>query len=325
MTRTQAVICALAMAVLIFLPSVTGEHFFIQLMTNFFIYAMLAMGLQLLIGISGILSLGHAAFFGIGAYTASILSLRYQLPFLASLVAGSFVAALLGLVMSPIIRLREVYFAIGSFAFGILVAELFAQWKPLTGGHDGLIMIPFAAIGGFVFDQPSRFYYLTGVIAVVQFGLFSWLIRGSFGHALAAMRQNEQAAISVGLNLTGLKIVTIVIAAASAGLAGGLFAHLYGSITPHTFGWQQSINLLTIVVIGGGAGFGGVLVATFLLLFLPELFRSAAEYSTLINGVILVLFMVLLPGGLSSVPGILKRISPEWIKRRFGKRVLHSA
>lgn len=308
MRARNAVLLAPILIVLLGLPLAAGEHFFIQLMTNFFIFSILSMSLQLLIGTSGILSLGHAAFFGIGAYGSGILSVRYGVSFPLALLFGTLLAAFAGLLMSPIIRLREVYFAIGSFAFGIIVAELFSQWKTLTGGHDGLIMIPFASIGSFTFDQPSKFYYLAGGFALAHFLLFTWLARSPLGRALSAMRQNEQAAISIGLNLTALKAITIVMAAASAGLAGGLFAHLLGSITPHTFGWQQSINLLTMVVIGGGAAFGSVVLATFILLFIPELFRSAAEYSTLINGIVLVLFMVLLPNGLSGISRWLDRI-----------------
>jgi branched-chain amino acid transport system permease protein len=306
MNRVRIGVLVIGVLILAVLPLALGEHFFIHLMTNFFIFALLTMGLQLLIGVSGILSLGHAAFFGIGAYTSALLSLRYNAPFALALIGGALIAGVFGLLMSAIIRLRELYFAIASFAFGIMVSELFAQWKPVTGGHDGLIMIPLATLPGLTFDLPSKFYYLALAFVVVQYLLFSWLIGGTFGRALEAMRQNEQAAISVGLNLTLLKIVVIIVAAVSAGLAGGLYAHFYGSISPHTFGWHQSINLLTMVVIGGGAGFLGVFVATFFLLFLPEQFRGAAEYSTLINGIILVLFMLALPTGISGLGSLVR-------------------
>lgn len=311
MNWRDIVLLACGLAVLIPLPLFLEEHFFVHLMTNFFIFAILSMSLQLLIGVSGILSLGHAAFFGIGAYTSGILSLKFQLSFPLALLSGTVVAASFGLLMSPIVRLKEVYFAIASFAFGIVIAEVFSQWKSVTGGHDGLIMIPFAAIGSYIFDVPSKFYFLALTFLIIQYILFTILIRGPFGRALTAMRQNEQAALSVGLNLTALKVMVIVIAAASAGLAGGLYAHMYGSISPHAFGWQQSINLLTMVVVGGGSGLIGVFVATFLLLFLPEMFRAAAEYSVLINGIILVLFMVLMPFGISGLPRAIIRRARE--------------
>jgi branched-chain amino acid transport system permease protein len=303
----------LSAGLLALLPVALGQHYFVHLMANFFIFAMLTMSLQLLVGFSGILSLGHAAFFGIGAYTAAVLSIRFGAPFPLALVGGCIIAGLLGLVMSPIIRLREVYFAIASF--GIVVSELFVQWKSLTGGHDGLIMIPVASIGPLTFDTPSKFYYLALGFVVLEYLLLSGLMGSVFGRALGAMRQNEQAARGVGLDLTSLKVVTIVIAAISAGLAGGLYAHLYGSISPQTFDWSQSINLWTRVVIGGGAGLGGVLGATFLLLLLPEYFRAAAEYSTLINGVILTLSLVVFPHGLGGIFDALSAVFGRYPRR----------
>jgi branched-chain amino acid transport system permease protein len=292
-------------------------------MANFFIFAMLSTSLQLLVGVSGILSLGHAAFFGIGAYAAGLLTQSVHLPFLIALLGGGILGGLAALLMSPIIRLKEAYFAIASFAFGILVAEFFAQAKPLTGGHDGLIMIPVASIGGLNFDTPGRLYFLTLVPLVLQISFFKVLLAGPVGKALSCMRQNEHAAKSVGLDLTTLKVLVIVIGGITAAIAGGLYAHLYGSISPHTFGWQQSVSLLTMVVVGGGAGLFWVVVATFILLFLPEQFRAAAEYSSLINGVILTLFMMLLPRGLSSLTAdlvvrwpLFGRAKPAGVSRR---------
>ncbi len=314
--RREALVLLVVLILLTLLPLALGEHYFIQLMSNFFIFAILTTGLQILIGFSGILSLGHAAFFGIGAYTSAILSVRLNAPFPLALLAGCIVAGGLGLVMSPILRLREVYFAIASFAFGIIAAQVFANWKTMTGGHDGLIMIPFASIGGLTFDTPAKFYFLSLACLVGQYLILATIMRGPFGRALAAMRQNEHAALSVGLNLTKLKVIVVVIAATSAGLAGGLFAHFYGSITPQTFGWQQSVSLLTMVVVGGGRGFAGVLAATFLLLFLPEYFRAMAEYSALINGIILTAIVVILPNGISSLPGAVIGRWPPLFSRR---------
>jgi ABC-type branched-subunit amino acid transport system permease subunit len=322
MRLRQTLTVLVAVGLLALLPAAIGEHYFVHLMANFFIFAILTMSLQLLIGFSGILSLGHAAFFGVGAYTAAVLSTRFGAPFPLALLGGCIIAGLLGLVMSPIIRLREVYFAIASFAFGIVVSELFVQWKSVTGGHDGLIMIPVATIGPLSLDTPSKFYYLALGFVALEYLLLSGLMGSVFGRALGAMRQNEQAARGVGLDLTSLKVVTIVVAAVSTGLAGGLYAHLYGSISPQTFDWSQSINLLTMVVIGGGAGLGGVLAATFLLLLLPEYFRAAAEYSTLINGAVLTLSLVVFPRGLG---GIFDAFSAMLSKYRQSRPVIADA
>jgi branched-chain amino acid transport system permease protein len=288
-------------ALLLALPVVVKQQFIIHLLCNFFIFAILTTGLQLLIGCSGILSLGHAAFFGIGAYTAAILSTRLDAPFLLALLAGCGAAAVCAAIVSPILRLRDVYFAIASFAVGIIAVQVFVDWKSLTGGHDGLIMIPYATAIGITFDTPGKFYYLSLVFLIAQCGLFVAIVRGPLGRALSAMRQNENGALSVGLNLAALKTTVLIISATSAGLAGGLFAHFYGSITPQTFGWQQSITLLTMVVVGGGTNIFGVVIATFLLLILPEYFRAMAEYSVLLNGVVLVVILLALPNGMTGL------------------------
>jgi branched-chain amino acid transport system permease protein len=297
--RGERYVLSILVVALAVLPLVVKQQFIVHLLCNFFIFAILATGLQLLVGCSGILSLGHAAFFGIGAYTAAILSIKLEAPFLVALLAGCAAAAACAVVVSPILRLRDVYFAIASFAVGIIVVQVFADWKSMTGGHDGLIMIPYATALGITFDTPAKFYYLSLVILVAQCWLFMAMVRGPLGRALSAMRQNENGALSVGLDLAALRTIVLIISATSAGLAGGLFAHFYGSITPQTFGWQQSITLLTMVVVGGGTNIFGVVVATFLLLILPEYFRAMAEYSALLNGVVLTVMLLALPNGIT--------------------------
>jgi branched-chain amino acid transport system permease protein len=289
------------------IPVVLGEHFLVFFLTTFFIAVMLTLGLQLIIGYAGVTSLGHAAFYGIGAYTSAILSTRFGVPFLISLPMGGLLAMLGGLVMSPIIRLREIYFAMASLAFGIVVSEVFTQWKPVTGGHDGLSLIPSAQIGPVVFDTPSRFYYLALGLAATQYLFFRRLLDSPFGEALNAMRQNEAGARAAGLPLARLKVWAILLGAVTAGLAGSLHASFNGSVSPQNFLWTQSIALLTMVVVGGIQSLPGVVASTFLLLFLSEYLRSLVEYKVLINGVILALFMIFLPRGLSGIAGALHR------------------
>lgn len=282
-------------------PVALGDHFFVFFLTSYLIFAMLTLGLQLLVGYAGILSLGHAAFFGVGAYCSGVLTGRYDVPFLLALPISGLAAALVGLLMSPIIRLREVYFAMASFAFGIMATEVFAHWKSVTGGHDGLSMIPFAEIGPYALDTPSKFYYLVLLLLLAQFILFRRLLGSPFGRALDAMRQSEPGARSAGLNLTALKIWAILLGAASAGIAGCLYAHLNGSVSPQMFHWSQSVALLTMVVVGGVSSVPGVLAGTFLLLFLTQYVRGFSEYTTLVDGLVLTLFVIFLPDGLGGI------------------------
>jgi branched-chain amino acid transport system permease protein len=302
-----AVAGLLLLALLLALPVWLGEHFLILLLINIFITSMLTLGLQLLIGISGILSLGHAAFFGVGAYGSAILTSKYGMPFLPAILIGGVMSGFAGLLMSPIIRLRGIYFAMATFAFGIIVYQIISQWKTMTGGHDGLIMIPIASIAGISFDVPSKFYYLVLIAVVLQILLFTALSRSRFGRLLSAMRQSEAGARSIGLNITAMKVIAITIAAVTAGIAGGLYAHLFGSISPDSFNWEKSIALLTMVVVGGSSGYAGVILSTAVLIYLPEQLRAFSEYSLLINGAVLTLVTVFLPDGIGGLIRALRK------------------
>jgi branched-chain amino acid transport system permease protein len=301
---------------LTFVPTLLGNSFFVFFLTSFFIFMMLTMGLQLLIGYAGILSLGHAAFFGVGAYCSAILTARYGFPFLVALPLAGLLAGFCGILMAPIIRLREVYFAMASFAFGIVLAEVFAHWKSVTGGHDGFPMIPFAALGPYVLDTPGKFYYLVLALLAAQYLLYRVILTSTFGRALNAMRQNEAAAKSAGLNIVALKIWTIVITSALAGVAGALYAHLNGSVSPQMFHWSQSITLLTMVVVGGFTSIAGLFSATFLLMYLTQYLRWLSEYTALVNGLVLTLFVIFLPAGLG---GLLDGIN-RWRASRLQKK-----
>lgn len=284
------------------LPVALGDHFFLFVLAGCFIFAMLSLGLQFVVGFSGILSLGHAAFFGIGAYTSAVLTSHAGLPFLLAMVLSGIMAGVGGLLMSPIIRLREVYFAMASFAFGIIMTELFVHWKSVTGGHDGLSTVPFASIGPLVFDSPTKLYYLTLVVAIAQYAFTFAVIRSPIGRALDAMKQNANGAQSAGLNIVALKIYAILLGAVTAGIAGSLYAHITGSVSPQMFRWAQSINLLTMVIVGGSTSIIGVTIATFVIQLMPEYLRGLSAYTSLINGLILALFMMFLPRGIGGLP-----------------------
>lgn len=296
---------ALFFAALAFMPTLLGNSFFVLFLTSFFIFVMLTMGLQLLVGYAGILSLGHAAFFGVGAYCSAILTGRYGFPFAAALPLAGLLAGFCGILMSPIIRLREVYFAMASFAFGIVLTEVFLHWKSMTGGHDGFPMIPFAAVGSYALDTPAKFYYLVLFFLVAQYFLFRGILNSTFGRSLNAMRQSETGAKSAGLNIVALKVWAILISAIFAGVAGALYAHLNGSVSPQMFHWSQSITLLTMVVVGGVNSTTGLFSSTFLLMYLTQYLRWLSEYNTLVNGLILTLFVIFLPAGLG---GLFKKI-----------------
>lgn len=287
-----------ALVVAALLPVPLAENYFLFFLVDVLIYSILALSLQLMLGYGGIVSLGHASFFGIGAYTSAYLMKAVGMPFPIAFLGAIAIALLGGLLMSPIIRLRDVYFAMASFAFGIIVSVLFTQWSTITGGHDGLPGIPPARIGPLDLEDTVPFYYLALVVLTVQVFLYRRYLASPYGQALDAIRQNETAARASGIGLTAMKAQVILLGVGSAGAAGSLFAHFHGSVAPSSFGWLQSVMLLAMLVVGGVRSFSGAILGTLVLLFLASYLRELREYQALVNGLILALFMIFLPRGL---------------------------
>ncbi|MBI3090942.1 MAG: branched-chain amino acid ABC transporter permease [Candidatus Tectomicrobia bacterium] len=296
-------------------PLVIGiDSYFVSFLVSVLIYSIFAMGLQLILGYAGIISLGHAAFFGVGAYASAILTKKLGLPFSVGFLAALATAFLFGLIMTPTVRLRDINFAMATFAFGIIATQVFLHWSSLTGGHDGIPMLPAAGLGPFAFDTSGRFYYFALLLLLGQYLLFRRLLVSHLGLALNAIRQNETAAQACGVNLAVLKVKVILIGSVSAGAAGSLFAHFNGSVSPLSFSWVQSVAILAMIVVGGLQSFGGAIVGVSVLLFLTDYLRILAEYSMLSYGVILAVFMIFMPKG---IVGFSRQVG-EAARRRFG-------
>lgn len=275
--------------------------FFILFLDNILVFVLLTLGLQLILGYAGILNLGHAAFFGLGAYTSAILTKTLGVPFPLAFLASTLMGLLGGLLMCPIIRLRDVYFAMASFAFGIVAYVVFSEWREITNGHIGIRAIPPARIAGIDFADSLNFYYLVLPCVIVLYIVFRLLLISPFGTSLNAIRQSELAARSVGMHLAAIKVKTILIGAAAAGAGGSLITHLQGFVSPELFNWPQSVTLVTMMVIGGIGSFPGAIIGTFAIQFMSEYLRFLVEYKMLIYGGILVFFMIFLPKGIAGV------------------------
>jgi branched-chain amino acid transport system permease protein len=275
------------------------------------------LGLQLIHGYAGQLSIAHAAFFGIGAYTTAILTVRLGLPVVAGLALAVVLAAAFTLVMSPLVLLRGHYFAMGTFGFTQMAAIVFLNWTDLTGGAFGINKIPAPALGIALTDA-SRMYGLLAVVALACFGFTHLLVHSRFGRALVAIRENEVAAAGSGINPLRYKAKVIAIGGGLAGLSGALFAHLVGYIGPANFTFDTSILFLTMLVVGGRSRFGALLGAAVITL-LPELLRGMPGYSQyptlrmIVFGLLLILLTGYVPDGLG---GLLERL----LARRRARR-----
>lgn len=278
-----------------------GQVYFVHVATLALIYCVFALGLQLLTGYAGQLSLGQAAFFGVGAYASALLTVDLRLPFWVTAPAGMAIATLLGACLAPLTRLRGHYLAVATLGFGEIVYLVLVNWADVTRGPFGLLNIPPPAVGGLVLATAHRYYYLALVVAAAAYLLVARLSSDGcrFGRGLRAIRQNDLAAVAVGVSPPRYKVQAFVVSAALAGLAGSLFAHFEGYLNPNEFRLDTSILVLLMIVVGGLGRTSGAVLGAILLVFASEYLRFLKEYRMLVYGLGLIACMLFLPGGIS--------------------------
>lgn len=265
------------------------------------IYAISALGLQVMVGLAGQLSLGHAAFMGLGAYTTVLLQKNLGLSFFAAAAAGTALAAVAGLLMAQLIRLSGVYFKIATFGFGIIVYQIIANTTWLTGGHNGIRGIPPIEIWGSGAASRQTLFVLAMTALTVVYALLLRLCRGRVGRALQAIGQDEAAARSVGIPTERYRMAVITIGCAIAGLSGSFLPHLLRFLSPESFVWHESLVLLIMIAVGGLGSLPGAIVGTALMVIIPESLRELAEYKMLAYGLLLVLCMMFAPRGMAGL------------------------
>lgn len=277
----------------------------------------LALGLNVVTGFTGQLHLGHAAFMAVGAYTAGILTVKAGLPFWFALLAGGVTAALFGVVVGlPTLRLRGDYLAIATLGFGEILRVAFIN-SEITGGPFGLRGI-----------AAETDLLVVGIWVVIAYVVFHSLIHSRAGRALIAIREDEVAAEAMGINATYYKVWAFVIAAFFAGVAGGLFAHWFRYLNPNTFGFVRSIELLSMVVLGGLGSLPGAVLGATVMTYAPEFLRSffpaISEHRMTFYGALLVLMMLVRPQGLLGAGETLPWLK-DWRKRRRRLAVIRAA
>lgn len=267
--------------------------YYLQILTVIGINIILAVGLNLITGFTGQLSLGHSAFMGIGAYTATLLYLKLNIPFLLSLLAGAIIAAFFGFIIGvPTLRLKGDYLAIATLGFAEITKNILLNMK-ITGGPMGLRGIP----------KKTNIFIVYIIVALVIFSL-NRIINSRVGKSFIAIREDELAAEAMGINTTYYKILAFTIGAFYAGIAGGLYAFFFRYINPTEFGFSRSIEILCMVVLGGiGNIYGSILGAT-IITILPEVLRSISpvisQYRMVFYGLCLVILMIIRPEGILS-------------------------
>ncbi|MCS7235913.1 MAG: branched-chain amino acid ABC transporter permease [Armatimonadota bacterium] len=301
----QVVWSLVGVALLATLP-VAGGPFVAQVLVIVGLYTLMGLGLNLEVGLAGLLDLGFVAFFAIGAYTVGLLTSTGEhgiahWSFWAAVPVAVLVSLVAGVVLGiPVLGIRGDYLAIATLGFGEIVRLLVLSdaLRPWLGGSQGVLAIPKPVVAGFELSGPQHLYYLT-VVASAVVAYVAWRLQDSrLGRAWMAIREDEDVAEALGINLVSVKLLAYGLGAAFAGVGGAIFAVMVGSVFPHSFQLLISIQVLALIIVGGMGSIPGVLVGSAVLIGLPELLREFGEFRFLVYGAALVAMMLLRPEGL---------------------------
>jgi branched-chain amino acid transport system permease protein len=291
---------AAAVIVLAGLPWVLARYQ-LSILTDVLIFGLFALSLDLIMGYAGMVSFGHAGYFGLGAYGSALVLIHFGQPVPVALLAGALLA---GAVAVPVgwfsTRATGIYFAMLTLAFAQFLYTVAYKWRDLTGGSDGIAGVPKTALfwGGPSLASPGAFYFLVAGAVVLSLVLCHGLVRSPFGRALQAIRENERRFVALGRDPRPFKVAVFVIAAVFAGLAGALFAPFRGFASPEVMFWVLSGQGLMMVITGGIGTLVGPIVGAMVFILVQEILSSYTEHWMIFTGAVFVLMVIFLPGGL---------------------------
>lgn len=313
--RTGLAVWGLA-AILLATPLVVSNPYNLGILNLIGLYVIVVLGLNLFIGYAGQISLGHAAFFGLGAYGSAVLTATYSFPAWPAMALTAGVLALVALALGvPTLRLSGHYLAMATLGFNYVVHSILVQWDAVTGGPAGLSGVPPLSLFGFAFNNDIKFHYLVWTCALVALTLCLNLVRSGVGRGLAALAQDEVAAATFGVNVQRDKVWVFVLSAVFASVAGSLYAHYFGYVNPDAFSIFKSLDLVIMVVVGGLGSIWGTLFGVALITILPHFLEFFETYMDIIHGLILVVILLFLPQGFIS--GLVDLVKIRLARRRL--------
>jgi len=288
----------LAAAIVLLILPFTVSGYVLYVVNLLMVFVVLSLGLHLVLGEAGQFALAHAAFFGIGIYTAGIVNAAWHPPFVLSIAAGGLLSAVLGYLIGYLaLRMRDIYLALATFAFGEAMQWVFLNWEKVTGGSNGMKMDP-AELFGYQLTNDLQAYPFVVVLAGLMLWLTVALARSQYGSSLRAVRESDVAAMAMGINVKAMKQSAFAVSAAFAGIAGGMYTLFTSFIHPESLGFQTTILVLTMVVVGGMGSVRGAVAGAIAFGLISELLRQLMSVQEIIYGVILMGFMMFKPKGL---------------------------
>jgi len=314
-TRVSRFWIAVLIVLLVIFPfAFQGSKYLLHIADTVLISIIAALGLNILTGFTGQISLGHGAFIGVGAYASGYFMNQFGLPFFACLLIAGFITAVVGMIFGiPSLRLKGLYLAIATLAAQVILEFVFIRWRNVTGGSQGLLASP-ASIGGFEFNSEFKFYFLALAFAILAVLIAKNIVRTKPGRAFMAIRDRYISAEIIGVPLFQYKLIAFGISSFFAGVSGSLWAHYIGIITPEHFNVMVSIQYLSMIIIGGLGSIYGTILGTIFIVLLPEILRAISgplsnSYPILIDifnalregvfGLVIILFLVFEPDGLA--------------------------
>ena len=309
---SQRLILPLLLAALLAFPSF-GSDFYVELVAKTLVLAIFAMSLDLLVGFTGLVSFGHAAYFGIAAYAVAMITPKYDpaslwLALPAAIIAAGLAAFVIGLF---VLRTKGIYFIMVTLAFAQMFFYVFHD-TPLGGGSDGLYLNvkPTAEIAGFMpfdLDNPTHLYYFILAMLVLVYLFLARVLQSPFGRVLVGIKSNEHRMQSLGYVTFRYKLAAFALAGGLGGVAGFLYSVVFGFVTPELMSWHQSGNVLLMVILGGMGNLVGAVAGAFAFVAMQEVFSMWTKHWQLAMGLLIVAAVLFMPGGLSAVPGRIKR------------------
>ena len=301
-----------AAVVVLALPQIAANEYELRLITLLLIYAIIALGLNVLVGLTGLVSLGQAGLYAIGAYTAAILATRLGVGLVPGLILGMALAGVFGVLLAyPTVRVRGVYLAVVTIAFGIIVENVAIEWDDLTGSWVGISDVPAPALFGLALDHKS-YFLVVGASALVAYVVNLNLMYSRYGRAMRATAQSEIATWSLGINVTGVRTLAFVISAMAAGAAGVFYVFLNKYISPDIFSFTDSVRFLLMVILGGSGTALGPVVGASIMTYLPEYLQALGHWQSFAYGLLLAAVMFFMPRGVVGSLG-------EFLTARFGE------
>lgn len=304
-------------------PFWISNIYYLNVMTMAGLYVILSLGLNVLFGYAGQVSLGHAGFYAVGAYTVALLTTKSSLPFWVCLPLAGLVSLLVGLAWSvPTLKLEGAYLAVATIGFGEIVRLVLVNWEGLTGGPMGVKDIPRPTILGFTMRPGPSYYWLVLLFAAGCYVCARNLLNSHVGRLFVAVRDDPVACLSCGANVARLKIVAFGISTIYAGVAGGLYAGLTGYVAPTAFTSDESISILAMVVVGGAASNEGAVLGALLIAAAREMLHGMQTLSGLFYGLIILLAILFVPNGLVGLSGdIVRRVPLHRMLRWRGRGI----